>query len=91
MHSLGMILYRILMDKFPFSVHDVSKLGNHHEKIEKYLQHIWVVDTEYFVRQGGMITKLLANLLLKCFHVNVEKRPFVEWILVILCDVKANL
>ena len=38
-----------------------------------------------------MVVKLLAHLLLKCLHIETEKRPYVEWITVILSEVKSSL
>jgi hypothetical protein len=49
------------------------------------------VETEFFMRQGGMIVKLLGHLLLKCLYLQVDKRPYVEWLTVILSQVKSSL
>lgn len=88
---LGMVLYRVLFDKFPFSPNCYSLLENNYSDLEKFLAEIWVVETEFFLRQGGMIGKLLAQLLLKCFYMDVGRRPFVEWLTVIFAEVKSSL
>lgn len=82
--SLGMVLYRILIEKFPFSTNCISLLEQNYKKVQEFLNEIWVVETESFLRKGGTIVKLLSHLLLKCFHMETQKRPYIEWITVII-------
>jgi hypothetical protein len=36
--------------------------------------------------KGGEIVKIIAHLLLKCIELEkIDSRPYVEWLLVILC------
>ena len=51
-YCLGMILYKILMDKLPFAQHDLRKIKEQHKYFQQYLKKICVLDPEYFVRQG---------------------------------------
>jgi hypothetical protein len=63
--------------------------------IEEYnatWKKIWTVQTEYFLSQGGQIAKIVAHLLLKCFNsYDVSSRPYVEWLTVILSEIKTSL
>lgn len=52
----------------------------------------WVVETEFYLTKGGEIVKIIAHLLLKCLDiVNIGNRPYVEWLLVILCEIRTSL
>lgn len=72
--SLGVCLYRILMDKFPFME------GVKYEKEwtkEEWLK-MWVVETEYFLCKGGELVKIIGHLLLKCMEIDeIGTRPYV--------------
>ena len=43
-------------------------MEQNHKKVEEFLNEIWTVETEFFLREGGMIVKVLAHLLLKCMN-----------------------
>ena len=50
------------------------------------------MQTEYYLSQGGQIAKLVAHLLLKCFNsLDITSRPYVEWLTVILSEIKTSL
>lgn len=62
------------------------------EEYNKTWQKIWTVQTEYYLSQGGQIVKLVAHLLLKCFNSpTLTARPYVEWLTVILSEIKTSL
>ena len=64
------------------------------DRYNELWKKIWTVETEYYLSQGGQITKLICHLLLKCFNNNLDDiklRPYVEWITVILSEVKTSL
>jgi hypothetical protein len=47
---------------------------------------MWTVQTEYFLVKGGELVKIIGHLLLKCMELDdIANRPYVEWLLVILC------
>ena len=78
--SLGLVLYRILMDKYPFNIESllqqIPKMNI--EEYNKTWKKIWTVQTEYYLSQGGQIVKLVAHLLLKCFNTTeITSRPYV--------------
>lgn len=42
--------------------------------------------------KGGELVKIIAHLLLKCMEVDdISNRPYVEWLLVILSEVRTSL
>jgi hypothetical protein len=53
---------------------------------------MWTVQTEYYLMKGGELVKIIAHLLLKCMEVDdISNRPYVEWLLVILSEVRTSL
>ena len=88
--SLGVCLYRVLMDKFPF----LDRVAGRTEQLwnkENWLR-MWTVETEYFLIKGGELGKIMAHLMLKCMELeNIANRPYVDWLLVILSEMKTSL
>ena len=87
-YSLGFVLYRVLMDKFPFSPNCWTTLD---KATDADLLRLWTIEGQSFLQQGGTIAKMLAQLLLKCFTLETSRRPFVEWVVVILAETRASL
>lgn len=53
---------------------------------------MWTVQTEYFLVKGGELVKLIGYMLLKCMDLDsISNRPYVEWLQVILCQVRTSL
>jgi hypothetical protein len=53
---------------------------------------MWTVETESFLCKGGQLVKILGHLLLKCMELgDIASRPYVEWLLVIICEVRTSL
>jgi|JI6StandDraft_1071083.scaffolds.fasta_scaffold284374_2 hypothetical protein len=53
---------------------------------------MWTVQTEYFLVKGGELVKIIGHLLLKCMELDdIANRPYVEWLLVILCEIRTSL
>lgn len=73
--SLGVCLYRILMDKFPFMERATREARTWTR--EEWLR-MWTVETEYFLVKGGESVKIIGYLLLKCMELEeIVTRPYV--------------